>query len=903
MTSDRPLGIRRLFRLATSRGRVAADVDAELAFHLEATEEELRARGLAPGVAREEARRRLGDLAALRAELGDLSRHREARVRRLERWRGAVADLARAARTLRREPGFAALVAITLALGIGANATMFGVVDQLLLRPAPHVRDDGALSLVYFQRQSGDFGVTTGTSASYPTFEAIRAQRALFDDAAGWWNNELSLGRGEGARRSRVILVTPNYFSILGVRAARGRFFSPDDWRDGAAPVAVVTWGFAHREFGDASAAVGRSLRVGERQYTVVGVAPDGFSGVEMRPAELFVPVAAAGPETAGRQWRTNIDNRWTQVVVRRRPGVTEALASTELTATYRTLNREWRKADSAAAIVVGSVVPARRPGGTAQGRMALWLGGVSVLVLLVACANVTNLLLGRGQRRRRELAVRLALGAGRGRLMRQLLGESVMLAALGGAVAMLAARWGSDLLRATLLSDLALPASTFSLRLAMLTAIAVLASGVVAGLIPALLASRVTLTESLKSGAREGGGRRSRLRPALIVAQASLSLVLLVGAGLFVQSFVRASRADIGLATNRLVVAHPDFSRAVRTRAEYDAMWLAAAERVSAVPGVERASLSVVTPFYSQWTLDHFLEQGDTVPAARSGRDGVWVNAVTPGYFATLGTPILVGRAFTAEDRTGSPEVVIVNETMARETWPGENPLGKCLRARHPTAPCATVVGVARNTHEESLRRGDLPQAWYVLGQRVTESFDMRALFVRVRGDASEAVPLVRQTLQRMSPDLDAVSVSTVRSLLDPEIRPWRLGAAMFGLFGALALVVAALGMYSVVVYEVTQRRHEIGVRMAMGARASQVARLIVRDGTRPVLLGIALGSFGALAVAPLVAPMLYRTSPRDPAVYASVALVLVAAAVLAAFVPARRASRLDPVAALRDE
>lgn len=896
-------GIRRLFRLAPSRRGAAADVDAELAFHLAATEEELQARGLPPAAAREEARRRLGDLEALRARLGALSEVRAARVRRVERWRGLASEGARAARALRREPAFAALVVLTLALGIGANATMFQVLDRLLLRPAPHVRDDEALSILYFQRQSGDFGLTTGTSASYPVFDALRAQRTLVADAAAWWRNEMSLGRGEGARRLHVTLVTPNFFSLLGVRPAQGRFFAADEWNDAAPPAAVVTPAFARRELGGEASAVGRSILVGERTYTVVGVTPEGFSGVDLRPVELFVPMPAAAPETAGREWRQNHGNRWAQIVVARHAGVSPERASTELTATYQRLQREWRRSDSLATVAVGSIVPSRRPGGTAQGRMALWLSGVAVVMLLVSCANVANLLLGRAQRRRRELAVRLALGAGRRRLMAQLLAESVLLAAIGGAVAMLAARWGSDLLRVTLLDDLALPPAAFSLRLAGFTVLVVLACGTLAGLVPAVLATRVTLTDSLKAGARDGGVRRSPMRSGLIVAQASLSLLLLVGAGLFVSSFRRAARADVGIDTAGLLVAHPDFGRLVKSRAEYDALWRAAAERVRGLPGVTAASLSVVTPFYSQWTLAHFRERGDTVPAAMGGRDGVWVNGVTPGYFATVGTPIVRGRAFGPEDRPGAQEVVIVNETMARETWPGEDPLGKCLRPRQPDAPCATVVGVARNTHEESLRRGDLPQAWYVLDQASTGGLDMRALFVRVQGEAAAALPMVRRALQQMSPELDAVQVETVRSLIEPELRPWRLGATMFGLFGVLALVVAALGMYSVVAYDVTQRRHEIGVRMAMGARAAQVWRLVLRDGARPVLLGIGIGAALALAAAPRLAPLLFETSPREPGVYAGVALVLLAAALVATVAPARRATRIDPVAALRDE
>jgi len=894
--------LRRLFRLATRRRPVERDIDDEIAFHFEATIRELTGNGLSPDAARAEARRRFGDVDRVRATLGTLDRRGQEQVVRRERWVDFRQDLKQSARSLLREPRFAAAVVLTLALGIGANATMFGVVDQLLLRPPPYVRDDPQLSRVYFQVRTPDRGLVTYTSASYPVFDALRADTTAFADAAAYWTIELSLGRGVEARKTIVTMATPNFFQLLGAPLERGRGFSPGDWNDGAERIAVVTHEFAVQQFGGVDAAIGRTLSFKKGAYLIVGVTPAGFNGAEMRRTEVFVPLAAAARESLPGNWRIHHDMRWLDIVTRVAAGQPADGISARETLLFRTLARGWKRLDdSSVTVQLGSIVPERRPGGTAEGRILAWLSGVALTVLLIACANVSNLMLARAQRRRREFAVRVTLGAGRGRLMLQLLSEALMLAGAGGVLALVLSRWGSELLHLTLLSDYSMPAWSADTRALAFTALATAVAAVVSGVVPALLASRPDLTDSLKSGVREGGGRGSSARQSLIVAQAALSTVLLIGAGLFVRSLQHALRLNMGYDASHLIVVSVDLEGVVHSDSEYLSFWKRAQERLSAVPGATSVSQSVTSPFQSAFSAYLFVGDGDSIATLKGGEPHM--NMVSAEYFRTMGTRVLAGRSFMPGEGAGTAAVTIINRTLGDQLWPNESPLGKCFHVDHRTAPCVTVVGVVEPTRATDVKRNDVPQFYLLLGQGGRADPGMRSLFVRVRVPPAGMVQTIRREMQALHPSLAYANVTPVEENIAPELRPWRIGAAMFGVFGLAALVVAAFGLYSVIAYDVDRRRHELGVRVALGASKRRVVGVVLATGLRPGVTGVAIGMGIALVSSGQLRDLLFETAPREVSVFVGVSVLLIATSVAASLIPARRAASLDPADVLRSD
>jgi len=890
--SDR---LRRLIRLPARAGRIRADVDAELAYHLEATERELVANGMTPEEARREARRRFGNVDEVRLALGALDRAGEERRQRGDFWRGWWQDLGRSARSLWREPSFVAVVAVTLALGLGGNATMFRIIDRVLLRPAPHVRDDGSLSLLYFQRETPEFGRVTGTSQSYPVFDHMRRRLAPTTELAAWWTSSATTGRGAEAQSLEVSYVTPNFFELLGVRPWRGRVFGEGDWKPVGESGVVLTHALAQSRFGSPEGAIGKTITIDNADRTIVGVTPPGFIGPILRQVDAFVTMreGVAGP--MGENWESNRNMRWLQMVARRAPGVSAEQASSAATTAVREAGRTLAKNDSAATVIAGSIIPARRPNGNASTQVAVWLGGVTLLVLFVACANVANLMLARTVRRRRELAVHLALGISRARITRLLLTESLLLGALAGALALFISVWGEGLLRSTLLQDMPWDGGAIDARSAGFVALLAVLAATLSGAVPAAVAARTPLMESLKAGARERGGRRGILRRAFVVVQATFSVVLLIGAGLFVRSFDRASSLDLGYRPADVFVATPDLSAAARTPEEFEQRWAALERSVAALPGVRAAAQTVTIPFESQWVKGVMLG-GDTLPPLKGG--GPYVNAVSAGYFSAMGTPVLRGRDFTAQDRLGSAPVTIVNQRMATLLWPGKEPIGQCLTLDVKEA-CLDVVGVVADHRIENLTSEAPAHFFQPLGQWSPE---MRNLLVSVAPEGGVDANAIRRALVQAEPGLPFIRVRAMTSIVDEQLQPWRLGATLFALFGVLGLVVAALGLYSVVAHDVAQRSHEIGVRMALGARRRDVARLVVGRGMGQALLGVGFGLALAALVTRRFADLLFQTSPSDPVIYGCVGVLLLVVAVVATLVPARRASRVEPVEALRE-
>lgn len=894
---------------------VHRDIDEELDFHLEMRAEEYEAAGLSPEAARDEARRRFGNAEAVRSECHALGEKRIHRWRRSQWWESLAYDVRYAVRGLRRQPGFTAVVVLTLALGIGANAVMFGVIDRLLLEPPAGVRDAGAVKRVYQTLNFPVQGPTTQAEATYPDYVMLRDHGDAFASVAAYTHRSVTYGQGHEAQHVPGALATSGFFSLLGVRPMLGRFFTADEDRPPSGTrVAVLGFDFWRRQFGSDPNMIGKVVDLDHDPYTIIGVLPEGFTGIDMdmEPVDIWVPMSAGAlSRKMSSGWYQTRNQIWLEILVRLRPGVSLEHATTQATTLFRrSLAEDARRpasgaydSDATASMTLGSLVTARGPLRTSEAqsaRIALWLGGVAAIVLLIACANVANLLLARSARRRREIAVRLALGVGRGRLVRQLLTESLMLAMLGAVAALVLARWGGVAFRVALLPDVAWRHSPVSARVLGVTAAITVVTGLLAGLAPAFQASRPDVVGSLKAGAREGAFRRTRTRSALLIAQAALSVVLLVGAGLFVRSLTRVAGQDMGFDTRSVLLVNaalysPDYT-AEQTRNFYQL----ALERVQHVPGVIDAARATSVPFRSASGMRLYIPGHDSIPHVADG--GPYDVKVTPGYFATLGTRIVRGRGFTDADVKGAPLVAVVSETMARMIWPGERAIGKCMKLGDIKAPCTEVVGLAEDAHRWNIHPVPVMQYYLPIAQSPTPGAS-GALFVRVAGDPADHIAAVRNALQTVSPDKPVVDVQPLQSVIDPSIRPWRLSATMFTVFGALSLIIAAVGLYGVVTYDVSQRGHEFGVRMALGAQRRDILRLVLLDGVRLAAIGTAVGALIGLALSRFVAPLLFETSPRDPFVFGTVVLVLLTVAVIASVLPGHRATRVDPAEALRTE
>ncbi|HVE78925.1 MAG TPA: ADOP family duplicated permease [Gemmatimonadaceae bacterium] len=895
-----PAALERLLGRGPRRAPAAAEeVDEELRFHLDMRAEQLAARGLTPEAARAEAVRRFGDLEAARGQLHHGARRREARMLRRERVEALWQDVRYAARQLRRSPGFAGAAVLTLGVAIAANATMFGIVDRLLLKPPAYLRDAGSTHRVYLARFIPDeHQEFASNNITYKRYRELADGARGLAEAAAFFNNDMVVGAGDEARQLHVGLVSASFWRMFDARPALGRFFGDAEDRTPAGePVAVLGYRHWRSRYGGRADVLGRRVRIGGTVYTIVGVAPKGFNGLSLRPLAAYVPITSAAHDMFGDMYFTGHHVSWMEMIARRPPGTSPEAAEAELTSRYRAsvlaTPRQPPLEQTRPHAILASVLFDRGPRPHQEAKVALWLAGVAVVVLLIACANVANLLLARARRRGREIAVRLALGIGRGRLAGQLLTESLLLGLLGGALGLALAYSAGGVLRSVLLPDVDWATGALDHRLLLATLAAALVGGVMAGLTPAVQASGADVSSALKAGGREGSAQRSRARALLLVLQVALSLVLLVGAGLFARSFRNVRGVDLGFDPERVLFVGAELSPAQAPEAQRRQLVERMLRRAQELPHVEHAAITASVPFWMTWSEDLFVPGVDSV-----GRLGQFsTNAVTPDYFATMGTRILRGRGITDADRAGGPLVAVVDQAMARALWPRGDPIGQCLKVGADTMPCSTVVGVS-----EDVRRGgfDEPAMEYYLAAAQTPRPGVGVL-VRTRGEARRASEAVRRELQGLAPGTVYVAARPLQDLIDPELRPWRLGATLFAVFGGVAFLLAAVGLYGVIAFNVAQRTHELGVRVALGAQTRDILRLVVGDGVRVAAVGVALGAVAALGAARFVSPLLFRVSARDPATLAAVALALLAIAVAASGIPAWRASRVDPSTALR--
>ena len=903
-------GVRRVFHLGLGRAAdVEREVEEELLHHFDLEVRDLMAGGLSADDARREAERRFGDVAATRSRLVKIGRERVRGERRAEWWRALLQDLRYAARGLRLRPGFTAAVVLTLGLGIGADATMFGIVDRLLFRPPAYLAHPDLVHRVWFIRtiEGKEF---PNTNTAYRRYLDLKQMTTSFDVVAGVIDPSLAVGTGEASRELHVLGVTASYWRLFDMRPALGRFFTEDENREPTGtPVAVLGYDFWRARFGGRRDVLDSSLRIGERDYAVIGVAPPGFMGTSMGHAVAILPITAAVAESGTPPDRLHKYTwQWPEVLVRRREGVSVAAATADLTLAYQRSYAQQRLEVPSSTpsetlrphAVAASVLRDRGPGESDEAKVALWLMGVAAIVLIIACANVGNLLLARAFGRRREIAVRLALGISRGRLLAQLLTESAVLAVLGGAAGLAMAQWGGGILRAALIPDVDWTSTVADGRVLIFGAAAALAAGLLAGLAPALHAARSDVASALKAGVREGTFHRSRTRAALLVVQGALSVVLLAGAGLFLRSFQHVRDVPLGYDADRLLWVNPVMRSVALSEGPAAGLRDRLAERALTIPGVRASTRALSVPFYMSWGWNIVVPGLDTAYVNHIGGGDILLQAASPGYFATMGTRVVRGRGIAAEDRDGASLVIVVSRSLAAALWKDADALGRCVKIGADTAPCRSVVGIADDIRFGGFR-GEPGMTYYLPIAQWRPG--LGGLFVRTAGPADALAEQVRDVLQRQMPGDAYVTVQPLADIVAPNLRQWELGATMFSIFGALALVVAAVGLYSVTAYGVVQRTHEMGVRLALGARVGDVVRLVLAESLRLAGVALAIGLASALAVSRFVAPLLFETSPRDPLVLAAVAALLLATSVAASTLPALRAARVDPNRALRDE
>jgi predicted permease len=821
-------------------------------------------------------------------------------------WSGAVdvfrQDVRHAWRSIARTPGFALLVVLTFTLGLGVNAATFAVLDTLFLKPPSGVERPDELRRIW-QSFRGEGGARFfGRAMTGPQYRALselagpRASMALFT------RETHRAGDGLRGRKLEVEFATASYFPTLGVRPQLGRFYTADEDRRGDGErVIVLSDRLWRSHFGAERTVLGRTIRLGGVPHTIVGVAPPAFGGIELKVADAWVPIAAMPQPPWMKEPLLDSRGMYRFFAVLRAPAGFD-IAAFERRASVRTreMSRErWpTDPDTTATVVAASIITARGPGTPDQEWLiSTRLAGVAAIVLLIACANVVNLFLARAVRRRREIAVRLALGVSRARLAAFLATETVLLALAAGLGALVAAWWAATLLRALLLPDVG-SASALDGRLALFTLGVATAAGIASGIIPALQASRPDLTRALKAGARDGQMHRSRLRNGLVVAQAALSVVLLVGAALFVRSLRNVEGLDIGYDADRLVFGSVEFETGQAPATPVVAATIdEVVTRLASRPGVEGATRAGMLPMMG-FAVTNFFTDGDSSLAGRSDAS----YAVVPSnYFAVVGLRLLRGSVF--DDRPGAPRAVIINDAMAKAVWPGVDPIGRCLRVASPQSPCNTVVGVVETARRDGLIEEPKEQYYFPLGNAPESGWSATALIVRARESALPAVQSELVSALAAAFPNGAPSVQTMADRLESDYRPWRLGATLFTAFGLLALAVALVGIYSTVSYSVGQRTHEFGVRIALGARVRDVLNQVVGEGVRVVAVGVVAGVVLALAAGRLVAAVLYGVAPSDPGAMLLAALTLLVVAGVAAVVPAWRAARVDPSVALRAE
>jgi len=893
--TERPF--RRAFRLTFGgRRRIEREMDEEVAFHLQARIDQLVQRGLSPEAARAEALRRFGSLDDARRRLHASATHKERHMHSRERIDALRRDCRQTLRSLRRSPGFVIVTVLTLAIGIGANSAVFGLVSAVLLRTPPYA--DPSRLVMLWQRLpaigEGRFG------ASPPEYVDYRERNRVFSGIAGYSNLDLDL-TGDGApERLQAARVTSTLFPTLGVKPLLGRAFLPGEDRPGGAKAVVLSYGLWQRRFGGDAAVLGRVMRLDEQSYTVVGVMPRGFEfpwqGTPLSDrAELWIPMAFTPAELKARAESYDV-----RMVARLRPGATMAQARADIDRIVAEMRHEHPdiyagnvQTQATVEALVSDASESVRP-------LLLTLLGAVGFVLLIACANVANLLLARAVARQRETAVRRALGASAGQVVRNALIEALLLAGAGGAAGLALAYSIVSLIRS--LGPATIPGLTqahIDARVLAFTACLALVTALVCGLAPALRSTRQDAQDALKQGGRlAGGGReRHRLRGALVVLEAASAMVLLVGAGLLIHSFVRVLMVPPGFDPDGVVIARTTFDRnrypsdEQRRVAEH-----AIIDRLASLPGVTAVGLTTHIPLADERQIGFRVE-------GRDPNEYHWAANALVGddYFRAMRIQLRRGRTFSAQDTPDAPAAAVINETMAREYWPNSDPVGRIVLWGDRKL---TIVGVVGDVRVSALDAPVQPTIYNSVFQVASGASHFAVFVVRTSAAApATMVGAIRQAIWTVDRGLPVFGGTTLRDVVSRSLAARRFVVWLLAGFAVTALALAVVGLYGVLSYSVVQRTPELGVRMALGARPGDVSRLVVRSGLRLAGAGIIIGTFAAAGAGMAIARLLFGVRPLDPVTYLTAAIALLGISLLASYAPARRASRLDPVIALRAE
>ena len=829
-------------------------------------------------------------------------------------------DLRYGFRMLRQRPGFTLVAMTALALGIGANTAIFSAVNAALLRPLPFA-DPDRLVVVWQSNQQGRPGDYSQLPFAYPNYDELRKQCQVCQEVGAWnsyTSTRFALTGGAQPEQAQYAVVSAGLFSVLGVKPALGRAFLPEEDQLGAARVAIISHRLWQRRWAGDPNLLGQTVALNGQSYTVVGIMPPGFVFPRFpRDAEVWVPLS--GDPIPGRRFSPG--TRYLNVMARLKAGATHAQAEAEMETIARRIERQDSRFNRGLGL---SPTPLHRQL-TGHLRLALFvlLGAVG-FVLLIACANVANLLLARASTRRQEIAVRLALGATRLRLARQLLTESLMLALLGGAAGLLLAKWSIGLLSvipynaASFYIPYNIPHDQITLDawvLGFTFALSLLA-GMIFGLAPAFQSSRPDINSALKgvSASSGSGSRRQHTRSLLVVVEVALSLILLVGAGLMIKSFMRLQEVDPGFEPEHVLTAEIGLPRAKYPDGQkVTAFHERLLERLAALPGIVAVGLGSSLPLGGTNADTSFFIDGQPAPEPRD-RPHTHPRTISPDYFRAMGMKMVEGRAFTDQDHAQSPRVAIINETMARRFWPTQPALGKRVALdfesmkffpdRPPLFDLAMgmreIVGVARDVRHEGLETEPQPEMY--IPDRQSPEREMN-LVIRAAVDPASLAAAVRGAVSAVDQDQPVANVKLMSQLLADSVAKPRFNYLLLTIFAAVALILSATGVYGVMSYAVTARTREVGIRLALGAQAADVMKLVISHGMRPVVAGIALGLAGAYALTRVMATLLFGVSATDPAIFAGVAALLATVALLACYLPARRATKVDPVIALRHE
>lgn len=901
--------------------KAGSEFDCEMQTHLQLLTEKFMRQGMSPDDADSAARRQFGNTTLLQ------QRHRESRT--FLSFSNVFQDVRYGLRVLVKSPGFTAIAIASLALAIGANTTIFSVAKSMLYDRlgVPHPEQ---LRMLYWQAAGqsavqsvwGDFdsspeGGSKGSSFSYPVYRELSAHNQVMQELVTFQGDGMNATIGGTARRVQAEMVSGNYYSGLNVRPQLGRPIEPsDEAAYGSGTVAVISEGVWERDFGRSPAVLGQTITVNQTPLTIVGVNPRGFTGADDSQAspDVFVPISMQpvldpkGPKS----FLENTDIWWVKVMGRVKPGVTESQAQAVLSSQLEAAVRGTmtvKPGETMPRLLIGDGSRGNHISENGLTKPAFVLMTLTGLVLLLACANIANLMLARGAQRQREMSVRLALGAGRARILRQLLTESLLLASMGGLAGLLLGYVGRNTIP-KLLTD-AWDTNQVNVHFDWLvfgfTAAVTLATGLLFGIAPAWMATRSDVSSSLKESAQTATRRRKGTGGKAIVAfQIALSTLLVVGAGLFLRTLFALRSVDAGFRTDHLILfsINPPASRyaagkdvQLQTRLEED---------FAAIPGVQAVTAASVAYIGNGMSTGTFLPQGES--ADQSKRQWEYLNVVGNSFFATMGVPMIAGRAFDAQDTATSPRVAIINQSLARKRFPNLNPLGKQFKTGDGAAGWVRIVGICADTRYMNLRDAPPPQFFLLYRQQIdvggmkSDAGGMNYA-IRTPLEPAELAPALRQIVQKVDRDLPIVDIRTQQEQIDSAIQTERIFASLTAGFGLLALALACVGIYGIMAYSVANRRSEIGVRLALGAQPGQVRRMILRESTWLAVAGIVVGVGAALLLTRLVKSMLYGIQPYDLPTLASGVSILLAVALAASFIPARRAAGVQPMEALRHE